>query len=329
MSRQESETGSRATTTECQGFDGQSTGSDPHPSFFRRPTSDFRPTADLHTHSTWSDGILSPAALVAEAAACGLRAIALTDHDTVAGVLEARAAGETHGIEVIPGVELSATLSDGAEAHLLGYFVDVSDPAFLAALAGYARAREERMERMIGRLRQIGAPVDGGRVRELAGHGTVGRPHLARALTEAGHAADLSDAFARYIGGGKPAFVPRPRVDPRDAIALIRAAGGVPVLAHPYSAGGVESALDRLVPAGLLGLEVDYGEYTPDEREVLRAIAARRGLIATGGSDYHGPGVRGERQLGMVSVPFSAVEALRAARSPNHRPTPERLRSSR
>jgi 3',5'-nucleoside bisphosphate phosphatase len=265
---------------------------------------------------------------VAEAAACGLRVLALTDHDTVAGVPEAQAAGARHGVEVVPGVELSVALADGQEVHLLGYFVDIEDPALLAGLAGYARAREERMERMIDRLRRVGAPVDSDRVRELAGHGTVGRPHLARALTEAGHAADLPDAFARYIGGGKPAFVPRPRVDPREAIALVRAAGGVPVLAHPYSAGGVGSVLDWLVPAGLLGLEVDYGEYTTEEREVLRAIAARRGLIATGGSDYHGPGVRADRQLGMVSVPLATVEALRAAVPTNQRSPHELLRGS-
>ena len=116
--------------------------------------------------------------------------------------------------------------------------MDIDDPALLEQLAGYARAREERMERMIERLRRIGAPVDLERVRDIAGHGTLGRPHLARALVEAGYAIDLSDAFARYIGGGKPAYVPRPLVDPRDAIALVRAAGGVTVLAHPFSVGG-------------------------------------------------------------------------------------------
>jgi hypothetical protein len=296
---------------------------------FRRPTSEFRLNADLHSHSTWSDGLLSPAELVAEAAARGLGVLALTDHDTVAGVPEAQTAGAIHGIEVIPGVELSAALADGQEVHLLGYFVDIDDPALQEGLAGYAQARQERMERMIDRLRLVGAPVDRDRVRELAGHGTVGRPHLARVLTEAGHAADLAAAFERYIGRGKPAFVPRPRVDPRDAIALVRAAGGVPVLAHPYSAGGVESVIDRLIPAGLLGMEVDYGEYSPEEREVLRAIAERRGLIATGGSDYHGPGIRAGRHLGMVSVPLAVVDALRAAAPTNRLPHRELLRDSR
>jgi 3',5'-nucleoside bisphosphate phosphatase len=271
------------------------------------------PKVDLHTHSTYSDGLLSPATLVEEAASRGVRFLALTDHDTVAGIPEARAAGDRFGIEVIAGVELSAALGSGGEVHLLGYFVDIDDPALLEQLAGYGRARSERMERMVDRLSRIGAPVSLERVREIAGHGTVGRPHLGRALVEAGHATDLSDAFSRYIGGGKPAYVPRPRVDPRDAIALVRAASGVPVLAHPFSVGGVESVLDRLVPAGLAGMEVDYGEYDDEDREILRQIAARRGLIATGGSDYHGPDLRLARELGSAPVPLAAVERLREA----------------
>jgi 3',5'-nucleoside bisphosphate phosphatase len=271
---------------------------------------------DLHTHSTYSDGLLSPAMLVEEAASRGVRILALTDHDTVAGIEEARVAGERLGMEIIPGVELSAALPSGGEVHLLGYFVDVEDPVLLAQLAGYALARAERMERMVERLSRIGAPVALERVREIAGHGTMGRPHLGRALVEAGYAEDLSDAFARYIGGGKPAFVPRPRVDPRDAIAMVRAAGGVPVLAHPFSARGVESVLDSLVPAGLAGMEVDYGEYDPEDREILRQIASRRGLIGTGGSDYHGPDGRSAREIGSAPVSLAAVTALRSARPP-------------
>jgi predicted metal-dependent phosphoesterase TrpH len=254
--------------------------------------------------------------LVEEAASREVRILALTDHDTVAGIDEARLAGQRVGVEIIPGVELSAALPGGGEIHLLGYFVETDDPALLSQLAGYAHARAERMERMVERLGRIGAPVALERVQEIAGHGTVGRPHLARALVEAGYADDLSDAFARYIGGGKPAFVPRPRVDPRDAIALVSAAGGVPVLAHPFTTGGVESVLDRLVPAGLAGMEVDYGEYSLEDREILREIATRRGLVATGGSDYHGPDRRIARELGSAGVPLAAVAALRRARAP-------------
>jgi predicted metal-dependent phosphoesterase TrpH len=265
---------------------------------------------------------------VAEAASRGVRVLALTDHDTVAGIPEARAAGGRLGVEIVPGVELSAA-SSGGEIHLLGYFVNIEDPALLETLSRYAHARKERMERMIERLLRLGAPIAPEQVQEIAGQGTVGRPHLGRALVEAGYASDVSDAFDRFIGAGRPAFVPRPRVDPREAIALVRAAGGVPVLAHPFSTDGVESVLDRLVPAGLVGMEVDYGAYTPPEREVLRQIAARRGLIATGGSDYHGPDLRHGRELGGVPVPLDAVTALREAAARPHLPTPLSRRAGR
>jgi predicted metal-dependent phosphoesterase TrpH len=248
---------------------------------------------------------------VEEAVSRGVRTLALTDHDTVAGIPEARAAGEQLGVEVIPGVELSTSLTGGEGVHLLGYFIDTEHPDLLQGLAAYAEARAARMTRMIERLSRVGAPVDADLVQSIAGHGTVGRPHLARALVAAGHASDIPDAFDRFIGWGKPAYVPRPRVDPRDAIALVRAAGGVAVLAHPFSPGGVESVLDSLVPAGLGGMEVDYGQYTPEEREVLREIADRRGLIATGGSDFHGPGFGAGRELGAVSAASGAVMALR------------------
>ncbi len=270
-------------------------------------------TVDLHTHSNYSDGLLAPAALVVEAASRGIRVLGLTDHDTVAGISEAHEAGARLGVEVVSGVELSTSLDGGEGVHLLGYFIDIENADLLAGLAAFAEARATRMARMIVRLRELGLDIDEERIREIAGQGTVGRPHLARALIEAGYVADLPAAFDRYLGQGKPAYVPRPRVDPRDAIALVRAAGGVPVLAHPFSPGGVESVLDRLVPAGLRGMEVDYGEYTSQERETLRAIAARRGLIATGGSDFHGLTLRAGRELGMAPVPLSAVEALRAA----------------
>jgi predicted metal-dependent phosphoesterase TrpH len=281
------------------------------------PTPDSRlPTrVDLHTHSNYSDGLLSPAALVEEAASRGVRFLGLTDHDTVAGIAEARNAGERLGVEIIPGVELSTSLAGGEGVHLLGYFLDVENAELLAGLAGYAAARAERMTRMIERLKLIGVPIDAARVQALVGHGTAGRPHLARVLVESGHATSVPDAFDRYIGQGKPAYVPRPRVDPRDAIALVRVAGGVPVLAHPFWPGGVESVLDRLVPAGLLGMEVDYGEYSPEDRETLRAIARRRGLIATGGSDFHGAFLGAGRELGSAPVPLEAVAALREAAS--------------
>jgi predicted metal-dependent phosphoesterase TrpH len=279
---------------------------------------------DLHTHSSYSDGLLSPAALVAEAATRGVRFLGLTDHDTVAGIPEAQQAGVELGVEVIPGVELSTSLSGGEDVHLLGYFIDVTNEEFLAGLAAFAAARHERAARILARLREIGIGLDADQVYALSGHGTIGRPHIARALVAAGHAADLPDAFSRLIGRNKPAYIPRPRVDPRDAIALVKAAGGVPVLAHPFSPGGVEGVLDRLLPVGLQGMEVDYGEYTPEDRATLRQIAARRGLIATGGSDFHGVGVGSpSRVLGGPPVPLAAVENLRAAAPSQHQHQPQ------
>ena len=270
-------------------------------------------SVDLHTHSDHSDGLLAPSELVREAARRGLRVLGLTDHDTMGGVAEATAEGARLGIEVVPGVELSTAGQDGApEIHLLGYFVDPTNPDLLAGLAAYAEGRLHRLDRIVERLATLGLRVDPGRVRRLAGPGTVGRPHVARALVELGYVTDLAEAFDRYLGTGRPGFVPRPKVEPERGIALIREAGGVPVLAHPLASGDVETTLARLVPAGLAGLEVYYGEYDEGERHALRAAADRWGLIPTGGSDYHGPRFKQGRELGGPSVPSETVERLRA-----------------
>lgn len=245
----------------------------------------------------------------------------LTDHDTTAGLAEAEAEAARHGIAIVPGVELST--SDGArEVHVLGYFVDRDDPPFVAALREFERLRWERIERIVARLAITGSPVESQRVRELAGQGTAGRPHVARALIERGYALSIADAFDRFIGYGRPAYVPRRKIDPVAAIALVRDAGGVAVLAHPGTAGDIEGTLTRLVPAGLGGMEVYYGEYDDETRQRLHAIADRWGLVPTGGSDYHGPGFKAGRELGGPFVPFSSVERLRdlASRTGTARP---------
>lgn len=277
---------------------------------------------DLHAHSTLSDGVDSPAGLVAEAARRGLRVLALTDHDTVAGVAAATAAAEAVGIELVPGVELSTGGRDGeGEIHLLGYFVDPDDPALLTTLATYAAQRLVRMERIAERLAAAGVPVAPEHVVRLAGAGTVGRPHVARALVELGHVPDVGAAFDRYLSAGRPGFVPRLRVEPAVGIAAIRAAGGVAVLAHPLGTGDPEATVARLVPAGLGGLEVYYGEYDGATHRRLRALADDWRLIPTGGSDYHGPGFKPGRDLGGPPVPPESVERLRAAAiAPRGRP---------
>ncbi len=269
---------------------------------------------DLHSHSTYSDGTLTPAELVHEADRRGVRVLGLTDHDTLDGLAEADAEAARLGLELVPGVELSTGGRGGSgEIHLLGYFVDRDDPDLRAGLAAYAAARLVRLGRIVDRLAAAGLRVDPDHVKRLAGPGTVGRPHIARALVELGHVASIGEAFDRYLASGRPGFVPRPRVDPERGIAQIRAAGGVPVLAHPLGTGDVEATVTWLAPVGLAGLEVYYGEYDEATRNDLRAVADRWGLIATGGSDYHGPNFKPGRELGGPAVPFDAVERLRAA----------------
>jgi predicted metal-dependent phosphoesterase TrpH len=267
---------------------------------------------DLHAHSTASDGLLTPAALVEEASRRELRVLALTDHDTLAGLPEATETASGLGIELIPGVELSAE-SGPHEIHILGYYVRPDDTELQAALAHSAGEREMRVARMVERLNTLGYPVALAAVREIAGDGTIGRPHIARAMIAAGYVGSLTDAFDRFLGNGKPAFVPRELTPPEDNVALLRRAGAVPVLAHPLSTGDVQGTLARLVPRGLLGVEVYYGEYSPEQRSELKAIADAWSLIATGGSDYHGPNFKEGRELGTAPVPLASARALRRA----------------
>jgi predicted metal-dependent phosphoesterase TrpH len=268
---------------------------------------------DLHTHSTASDGLCSPTELAQRASEAGLTLIGLTDHDTTNGVAETQVAGATVGVTVIPGVEINTDLPGGqGEAHVLGYYLDMDQPAFQATLAFLRDAREKRGERMVQQLRDQGSNIEWARVRELA-KGTVGRPHVARALIEAGYATDMNDAFARYLTRGKAGYVPRFKLSPEQAIQLIRSAQGVPVLAHPAGLAGLaETLLPALVLAGLLGLECYYGQYDDETVARLLALAGQHELIATGGSDYHGPNMH-PTPLGGRWVPPAAAERLRQA----------------
>lgn len=269
-------------------------------------------TIDLHTHSAFSDGFVSPTNLLRQAKEIGLVALALTDHETVAGLPEARRAAAEYGVELVPGIELNTDIGRH-EVHILGYFIDDTDPVLLSALNLLERQRAERIERMVHQLQGIGIPLVGERVTELAGAGTIGRPHLARAMMELGHATSINDAFDRFLSSGRPGFVPRQKNDPEGAVRLIRHNGGVPVLAHPRTTGDIDGVLERLVPAGLLGMEVYYGEYDAEIHRQLRAIADRWNLLPTGGSDYHGEGFKPGRSLGGPPVPDDTVERLRVA----------------
>jgi hypothetical protein len=252
---------------------------------------------DLHTHTSRSDGLLGPAALVAEAAAAGVRLLAIADHDTLAAPRELTAAGAPPlpaGIVLLPAVEINSVadgipdLPDG-ELHLLGIGVDPDDEAFEAVLAEQRRRRQARFATMRERLRATGTPVEAELERlDLHGVEALGRPTLARALVAAGHAASVPDAFTRLVGRGGPAYVPRDGIGPAEAISAIRAAGGLPVLAH-FAVAAERSALVRaLVAAGLGGLEVHYRTFGRALVATLAALAAELRLVPTGGSDYHG-----------------------------------------
>lgn len=262
-------------------------------------------TVDLHTHSTASDGVLPPNEVVEAAHAAGLAAMALTDHDTVAGLEEARAAGERLGVRVVAGAELSAHL-DREEIHLLALHIDrygvIADE-----LARFRDDRVTRAERMVAKLRALGVDVSMDDVLREAGEGAVGRPHVARAVVAAGAAADVREAFDRFLGDGRPATVEKPRLEARDAIALAHAAGGIAVWAHP-GASGRRDRVEPLVDAGLDGLEVLHPRHSGEDLSRLSALSEHFGLVTSGGSDWHGP-TDAWRTLGMMRVPTQVVQA--------------------
>jgi predicted metal-dependent phosphoesterase TrpH len=279
--------------------------------------------ADLHTHSTRSDGVLAPAELIRQAHAAGLAALALTDHDTLAGIDEARVAAATFGIRLLPGVELSVRDSERIEDHLLGLFVDPGSAELQAFLSELQAQRESMAQRTIDALAQLGVPVDLQRVHELARGAVVTRPHIARAMVEAGHVASEQEAFERFLGSGKPAAPPRPAPDPATAIRLVREAGGVSSLAHPVFPQDAEAAerlaglpkrLDALVSAGLQGMECYYPDATPEVTKRLLGLARERNLVVTGGSDFHGPGKAPNAPLGQHAVDERVLRDLESAR---------------
>lgn len=267
---------------------------------------------DLHCHSTASDGFLSPQALIAKAASVRLQAIALTDHDTVSGIDAAAAAAASGGIEFVPGIELSSN-SGSAEIHLLGYFVDPASQSLADHLIWCQEKRIDRIVQICGKLARAGVPLSVDEVMGFAGTGSVGRPHVAQAMMARGYVTSIGEAFHRYIGMGKPGYVQRENISPAAAIAVIRNAGGAAVLAHPYATPACLQLLPELIAAGLVGLEAWYGEYDTSSRQHLAGIASRHGLIATGGSDYHGDGFKEGRGLGSVDVPYASIAELRLA----------------
>lgn len=276
---------------------------------------------DLHTHTLRSDGILTPRELVAAAAAAGVRTLAITDHDTLAAPRELAAEPGTipAGLEVWAGVEIN-TVTDrsvgawAGELHLLGLCVDPDDAAFEALLAAQRVQRRERFERMVARLRTVGFVVDDLAERLPADEReALGRPTLGRMLVAKGYATSVEDAFARLIGTDGPGYVPRTGVGPRDAIVAIRAAGGLPVLAHTADAADREVAIRELRDVGLGGLEVHYRRYDRETVASVTAVARRLRLVPTGGSDYHGDRESYAEAHARLWVPTADADAVRAA----------------
>ncbi len=278
----------------------------------------FTDMVDLHVHSSASDGVRRPREVVRHAADLGLKALALTDHDTVAGVAEAEAAGKELGVEVIPGVEISAEFEDGA-CHLCGYWIDPAEPHLAKVLATAQGGRDRRNREILGRLNDLGVALTMDEVVGQAGEeGTVTRAHFARAMLERGLVKSWDEAFDRYLARGAPAFVYRKRVGPEEAIVAIHHAGGLAVLAHPRqlnrSLAHTEETIARLAEAGLDGVETQSPDHSPTLGRHYHEIAERHGLLETGGTDWHG---RADSQIrlgtgtGRVSVRYDVVEAMK------------------
>jgi len=272
------------------------------------------PAFELHAHTTASDGVLSPTQLVERAHARGLRALAVTDHDTTAGVPEAAARAAALGLELIPGLEASCEgpcAGGGAqEVHILGLFVDPASAALEGAFAALRERRRERLGEMLAKLASLGVHVPADAV-PAHGARALGRPHVARALVALGHARDVQDAFERYLAIGRPAYLEKALLPAADGIRAIRAAGGLPVIAHPgrYPA---PVDLDALAALGIGGIEVYYPAHKPEAQARFLADARRLGLVATGGADFHGDSKRAP-DLGGQEMPEGVLEEVRGA----------------
>ncbi|MCK9239605.1 PHP domain-containing protein [Desulfocurvus sp.] len=278
------------------------------------------PGIDLHTHSTASDGTLRPAELVALARRSGLEALALTDHDTSAGLSEFLAAGRREGLEVIAGCELAVTAPSGF-MHILGLYLPERPAHLEAGFAWLNERRASRNARIVEKLRALGIDVTYERVLEIAGEGTVGRPHLALALMEAGAAASVQDAFDRYLGSSGRAYLPKDKFSPARALELLRAEGATPILAHPYTleleGPALRALLAELKELGLEGIEVHYTEHTRTQTAAYLALAAELGLLVSGGSDFHGavkPAIALGRGRGGLHVPYKVLADIKAHR---------------
>lgn len=265
---------------------------------------------DLHVHTTASDGALTPAQVVELAIRRGIEVVAVTDHDTVAGVAPALEQAAGLPIKVVPGVEISAE-HQGVQVHILGYFVDHTSETLVAWLDRFRQARRLRAQQTLDRLQALGIPLAWDSLSQAAEQGVVGRPHIARALVKAGHVATIEEAFGRYLNPGQPAYMPRLKASPTEAIRAISKAGGLPVLAHPWC---IAFMIESLATQGLVGLETHYRGYDSCQTRRLARLARERSLICTGGTDFHG--LAGDAlSLGDIAVPPGCVAELEARRA--------------
>lgn len=271
---------------------------------------------DLHTHTTASDGTLSPQELVALAGKVGVGILAVADHDTTDSVDPVRTLGAQAGIEVIPAVELNTDVED-SEVHVLGYFIDHHQPWFQEFLTMLRNGRANRAAKMVEKLNALGIKID---YAQVSGHaqGAVGRPHVARALMEAGVVRTFEEAFEKYIGRRGPAYVERLRVTPADAVRTIARAGGIPALAHP-GWGARDDLIPELIEAGLEGIEVYYPDHTPQLTLHYMRLAEQYNLLMTGGTDFHGTAVASKAPLGSQYVPVEVVDKLKARHTEKQR----------
>lgn len=267
---------------------------------------------DLHIHSTASDGRLSPEEVVLKSAEAGLTIIALADHDTVDGIAPAlETVGAFPGLKMIPGIEMSTDVPRG-EVHMLGYFIDYTAQELRARLEKMRNSRQQRAQGIIAKLRNLGIPIEWQQVQEIAGSGSIGRPHIAQAMLDKGYVASVKEAFTKYLGRDGSAYVAWKKLTPARTVELILRTDGLPVLAHPLTVNDFEAVIIELKAIGLVGIEAYYNGYTADEVNRLVNLAHRHNLIATGGSDYHGLDPGTETRIGGNDVPIEAAERLMA-----------------
>lgn len=265
---------------------------------------------DFHLHSTASDGVHSPTWVMERAAERGVRVLALSDHDSTEGWAEAKAAADRLGLQLIPALEMSTDYGK-ADVHLLAYGFDIENRPLQEFLRSQRDGRIGRTMRIVEILRENGMAIELQRVLEIAGEATVGRPHVARALVEAGHVSSVQEAFDLWLGNGKPADVDRVKLSPQDAIKQIHDAGGLVFCAHAIFIGeDYPQVVEKLTEWGLDGLETYYKHYDPETVEAMRQLGERLGLGLSGGSDYHGLGNPDDREIGDIPFPDEAVDAF-------------------